>query len=83
MKSPEVKARQRTLNPSRFALSSPCLTYLSLKVSVWAAVDQGLSDRIAEAVGHAKVQPLSVKPASEAVKYRANLGFAFTFLGRL
>ncbi|KAF4609926.1 hypothetical protein D9613_010588 [Agrocybe pediades] len=53
------------------------------QLTVWAAVDQELSDRIADAIGHARVQPLNVKPASEAVKYRANLGFAFTFLGRL
>ena len=46
-------------------------------VSVYAAVDQGLSDRIAAAVGAPTVTPLKVKSASEAVKYRhANLGFA-------
>ncbi|KAF8191312.1 catalase [Pholiota molesta] len=45
------------------------------QLSVWAAVDQGLSDRIAKAIGHPSVAPLKVKPASEAVKYRANLGF--------
>lgn len=44
-------------------------------VSVWAAVDQGLSDRIAKAIGHPSVAALKVKPASEAVKYRATLGF--------
>ncbi|KDR70275.1 hypothetical protein GALMADRAFT_255177 [Galerina marginata CBS 339.88] len=47
------------------------------QLSVWAAVDQGLSDRIAAAIGHPKVAPLKVKPASEAVKFRANLGFKF------
>jgi len=40
------------------------------QLSVWAAVDQGLSDRIAAAVGHPSVKPLEVKPASEADKYR-------------
>ncbi|KAF9479504.1 catalase [Pholiota conissans] len=45
------------------------------QLSVWAAVDQGLSDRIAKAVGHPSVAPLKVKPAAEAVKYRATLGF--------
>ena len=44
-------------------------------VSVWATVDQGLSDRIAAAVGHHPVKPLEVKAASEAVKFRANLGY--------
>ncbi|KAJ7472227.1 catalase [Mycena galericulata] len=44
------------------------------QLSVWAAVDQGLSDRIAKAVGAPTVKPLKVKPASEAIKFRANLG---------
>jgi catalase len=39
------------------------------QLSVWAAVDQDLSDRIAAAIGHPPVAPLKVKPASEAVKY--------------
>lgn len=43
-------------------------------MSVWAAVDQSLSDRIAKAVGAPTVKPLQVKPASEAVRFRANLG---------
>ncbi|KAF8646074.1 hypothetical protein AX16_007406 [Volvariella volvacea WC 439] len=44
------------------------------QLAVWAAVDQELSDRIAAAVGHPPVQPLAVKPASEAVKFRAHIG---------
>ncbi|TFK65982.1 catalase [Pluteus cervinus] len=44
------------------------------QLSVWAAVDQGLSDRIADAVGHPHVKPLGVKPASQSVAYRANIG---------
>jgi catalase len=43
-----------------------------LAVRVFAAVDQDLSDRIAKAVGHPTVKPLEVKPASEAVRFRAN-----------
>jgi catalase len=46
------------------------------QLSVWAAVDQGLSDRIAAAIGHPSVSPLQVKPASEALAFRANLGAA-------
>ncbi|ESK88292.1 catalase isozyme p [Moniliophthora roreri MCA 2997] len=46
------------------------------QLSVWAAVDQGLSDRIAKAIGHSPVKPLQVKSASEAVKFRANCGVA-------
>jgi len=42
----------------------------SRQLSVWAAVDQGLSDRIAAAIGHPPVKPLIAKPASEADKYR-------------
>lgn len=41
-------------------------------VAVWAAVDQGLSDRIAKAVGAPTVKPLAVKPASEVANFRAN-----------
>ncbi len=40
----------------------------SFSVSVFAAVDQDLSDRIAKAIGVSTVQPLKVKPASEAGK---------------
>lgn len=50
------------------------LTYC--KVSVYAAVDQGLSDRIAKAIGHAPVKPLKVKSAAEAVRYRHNMGLS-------
>lgn len=46
------------------------LTNHSFLVRVFATVDQGLSDRIAEAVGHPAVKPLQVKPASEAVRFK-------------
>ena len=39
-------------------------------VSVFAAVDQTLSDRIADAIGAPKVKPLSVKPAAEAIRFK-------------
>jgi catalase len=68
VKSPQVKARQRKAVFVSFvidAFSKNCFV-----VSVWAAVDQGLSDRIAAAIGHPSVKPLAVKPASEADKYR-------------
>lgn len=45
-------------------------------VAVFAAVDQGLSDRIASAIGVPPVRPLQVKPASEAVRYRNNIGLS-------
>ncbi|KIK63896.1 hypothetical protein GYMLUDRAFT_161842 [Collybiopsis luxurians FD-317 M1] len=48
------------------------------QLSVWAAVDQGLSDRIAKAIGASPVKPLPVKKASEAVRFRANIGIAAT-----
>jgi catalase len=43
---------------------------------VYAAVDQGLSDRIAKAIGHPTVKPLKVKPAAEAVRFRHNIGLS-------
>ena len=39
-------------------------------MSVFASVDQDLSDRIAKAIGHAPVQPLKVASASEAIRFR-------------
>lgn len=41
-------------------------------VRVFAAVDQDLSDRISKAVGHPAVEPLEVKPAPEAVRFKVN-----------
>ncbi|KAF8737457.1 hypothetical protein AX14_012844 [Amanita brunnescens Koide BX004] len=43
------------------------------QLSVWASVDQDLSDRIAAAVSHTPVMPL--KYASEAAPFRAPIGF--------
>jgi len=74
VKSPEIKARQRTSLHSS-SLGAAFLTYM-ITVSVYAAVDQGLSDRIAKAIGHPPVKPLQVKPASEAVRFRHNIGLA-------
>ncbi|KZT37300.1 catalase [Sistotremastrum suecicum HHB10207 ss-3] len=45
---------------------------LARQLSVFAAVDQDLSDRIAKAVGHPTVAPLKVAPASEAIAFRTN-----------
>ncbi|KAF9493647.1 heat-induced catalase [Pleurotus eryngii] len=44
------------------------------QLSVWAAVDQDLSNRIAKAVGAKPVAPLKVKPAAEALRFRCNIG---------
>ncbi|ELU36962.1 catalase [Rhizoctonia solani AG-1 IA] len=41
------------------------------QLSVFAAVDQDLSDRIAKAMGVPTVKPLQVKPASAALKFKA------------
>ncbi|KAF8581177.1 catalase [Ramaria rubella] len=43
------------------------------QLSVFAAVDQGFSDRIAKAIGVPTAKPLKVKPASEAVRFNPNL----------
>lgn len=59
------------------------LIFICGVVSVYAAVDQGLSDRIAKAIGVSPVQPLKVKPASEAVRFRVNIGLAAQLQGRL
>ncbi|CAL1711221.1 unnamed protein product [Somion occarium] len=40
------------------------------QLSVFAAVSQDLSDRIAKAIGHPAVKPLVVKPASESVRFK-------------
>ena len=50
----------------------PTLPYILHLVSVFAAVDQDLSDRIAKAIGHASVKPLRVAPASQAVRFQYN-----------
>ncbi|GAA5911657.1 hypothetical protein JCM5296_005866 [Sporobolomyces johnsonii] len=42
-------------------------------LSVFAVVDQQLSDNIAKAIGISPVQPMKVLPASEAFRFRANL----------
>ncbi|XP_006456321.1 catalase [Agaricus bisporus var. bisporus H97] len=44
------------------------------QLSVWAAVDQGLSDRIADAVGHPHVAPLKCISAAEVLNFRHNIG---------
>jgi hypothetical protein len=50
------------------------LMFLSFLVAIYAAVDQGLSDRIAKAIGHPSVKPLQVKSAAEVLKFRTNIG---------
>ncbi|KAL5504825.1 hypothetical protein ACEPAH_7488 [Sanghuangporus vaninii] len=45
---------------------------IARQLSVFAAVDQSLSDRIAKAIGAPTAQPLKVKPAAEAVGYKLN-----------
>jgi len=43
------------------------------QLSVFAAVDQGLSDSIADAIGVPRVQPLKVAPASSVVPLKTNV----------
>ena len=75
VKSAEVKARQRA-SRSLFPLSKVenllRNTICDTLVSVFAAVDQTIADRIAKAINHAPVQPLKAKPAAEAVRFRYN-----------
>ncbi|GAA5823474.1 hypothetical protein JCM11251_000645 [Rhodosporidiobolus azoricus] len=42
-------------------------------LSVFSAIDEDLGKRIAEAIGSAPVPPMKVAPASEAIRFRANL----------
>lgn len=72
VKSAEIKARQRESPYSLSTLMIRMLTSLRV-VSVWAAVDQSLSDRIAKAIGAPTVKPLQVGSADSAVKYKSNL----------
>lgn len=44
------------------------------QLSVFAAVDQGLSDAIAKAIGAPTVQPLKVASASEVAPFKTNIG---------
>lgn len=49
---------------------------IARQLSVFATVDQDLADRIAKAVGKPSAKPLSVKKASEAHRFQANVGRA-------
>ncbi|KAI0320480.1 catalase [Amylostereum chailletii] len=48
------------------------------QLSVFAAVDQSLSDAIAKAIGAPTVAPLKAAPASQLPRYKANIGLAAT-----
>lgn len=73
VKNPEVKARQRR---SCIGHKATMTFYVDLiVVSVWACVDQDLSNQIAAAVGHAPVKPLKVKLVSEAPPFHGHIGF--------
>lgn len=68
-----LRLRQDSVRPTSFRQQVVILTFwFFVLVAVWAAVDQGLSDRIAKAVGAPTVKPLAVKPASEVANFRAN-----------
>jgi catalase len=73
-KSAEIKARQRKFF---FVILSEFLLKTlidAFSVSVFAAVDQGLSDAIATAIGAPTARPLTVAPATEVVPLRTNIG---------
>lgn len=76
VKNVEIINRQRTLIDSLRTTSK----FISVvTVSIYAAVDQGLSDGIAKAIGRSPVKPLQVKPASEAIQFRAQTRFVHLF----
>jgi catalase len=70
-KKAEIKARQRKSindpNPRPWFIDCPLVT-------VFAAVDQDLSDRIAQAIGVNPVKPLQVKSAAEAERPSLSVG---------
>ncbi len=71
VKSAEIKARQRRF----LSLSHQNLSYLMpVAVAVFAAVDQGLSDAVAKAIGAPPVKPLVIAPASSVVPLKMNIG---------
>jgi len=41
------------------------------QLSVFAAVDQSFSDKLAKAIGLSPVKPISFKPAAEAIRFQA------------
>jgi catalase len=73
VKSAEIKARQRKFSLSSYHIFPQALLDVFL-VSVFAAVDQSLSDAIAKAIGAPTVKPLAVAPATEVVPLRTNIG---------
>jgi len=46
---------------------------IARQLAVFAAIDQGLSDRIAKAIGAPTAKPIKVQPASEAVRFKHNI----------
>jgi len=46
----------------------------AIAVAVFAAVDQGLSDAIAKAIGAPTTRPLAVAPATAVVPLKTNIG---------
>ena len=70
VKSPVVKARQRKSPPTNSMRLYR--SHILLSVSVFAAVDQDLADRISKAIGHAPVKPLAVASASQAIRFQYN-----------
>lgn len=48
-------------------------TVLERQLSVFAAVDEGFSAKLAQTLGVQPVPKLNVKPAAEAVRFKANI----------
>ena len=69
VKSPVVKARQRKfLQTATYYRSS----HMSSVVSIFAAVDQDIADRICKAIDHLPVKPLVVAPAMQAIRFQVH-----------
>ena len=74
VKSAEIKARQRKFSSSSHSPLFGTTLDLTVLVAVFAAVDQGLSDAIAKALGAPTAAPLAVAPATEVVPLKTNIG---------
>lgn len=73
VKSAEIKARQREFF-SDISSGFPQTILNAIAVGVFAAVDQGLSDAIAKAIGAPTARPLAVAPAAAVVPLKTNIG---------
>jgi hypothetical protein len=75
VKPSQQRLKRVSVSFSRYlTLFFPQTLLAAFSVSVFAAVDQGLSDAIAKAIGVPTAQPLAVADATEVVPLTTNIG---------